>query len=116
MEQVEKIMRALGCTEAEALDVIATDKAIEQGADPFPLSAEQKAVEKKMKNAGTRTVYKFEKKERKADDEKIFLLSAIQSAINEVGAEHINLVNPQRELVFIYNGKKYKITLSAPRT
>lgn len=46
MTQIELLMKKLGCTKEEALDIIKTDKEINKGADPFPLTAEQKKVEK----------------------------------------------------------------------
>ena len=42
MTQIELLMKKLGCTKEEALDIIKTDKEINKGADPFPLTAEQK--------------------------------------------------------------------------
>lgn len=63
MTQIELLMKKLGCTKEEALDIIKTDKEINKGADPFPLTAEQKKVEKAARACGTRktpTVYKFQ--------------------------------------------------------
>lgn len=48
MTQIELLMKKLGCTKEEALDIIKTDKEINKGADPFPLTAEQKKVEKPL--------------------------------------------------------------------
>ena len=45
MNQKEKLMKTLGISEAEALDIIKTDEQIDKGADPFPLTAEQKKLE-----------------------------------------------------------------------
>ena len=39
MTQIELLMKKLGCTKEEALDIIKTDKEINKGADPFPLTA-----------------------------------------------------------------------------
>lgn len=46
MNQKEKLMKTLGISEAEALDIIATDAKIDKGADPFPLNDEQKKIRK----------------------------------------------------------------------
>ena len=42
------------------------------------------------------------------------LLAECVENVAEGGA--VDVTNPERELVFHYNGKKYKITLSAPRS
>ena len=54
--QKEKLMRVLGCTEAEAEDIIASDKAIDKGERVyFDLDPETEKQAKKMINV--RTVY-----------------------------------------------------------
>lgn len=118
MTTVEKIMSALGCTEQEALDVIECDKAIDKGADPFPLSADQKKAEKKMRQADRKpTVYKFEQRTRKADTQKQLLLEVLsQSLKDHTSATNLEIVNPEREFTFEFLGKKFKVVLSAPRS
>ena len=65
-QTISTLMQKLSCTRAEALDIIATDKAINSGADPFPLDRGQKnVVQKMLRTTGTRkpknhTVYNFE--------------------------------------------------------
>ena len=67
--QKEKLMRLLQCSEEEALDIIAQDKAIDQGKRvEFDLDPEKEKHAKKMANAGVRkapTVYNFEPKDKK---------------------------------------------------
>ena len=41
-------------------------------------------------------------------------MELLEKAVNAV-ADTIEVVNPEREMVFIVNGKKYKIVLSEPR-
>ena len=48
--QIEKLMKNLGISEEEALQVLADDKAIDKGEKLFELSEEQKKVAKKMTN------------------------------------------------------------------
>ena len=72
--QKEKLMRTLGCTEEEALDIIASDKAIDQGKRvEFDLDPEREKMAKKMANAGTKkpTVYKFDTKDKKRKENPI---------------------------------------------
>ena len=112
-------MRKLGWTEAEIADVIECDKKIDKGEKLFELSTDQKVVEKKMKNIGSKapTTYKFQKRERKADDDKAFLMFLIQDAIiKSPNVADFEMANKERECVFTYCGRKFKIVLSAPRS
>ena len=114
-KQIEKMMLLLHCTEEEARTVIEDDKKIDKGEKLFELSKEQKQVEKKMRSTGTKvpTVYKFDKKTRKADEDKKNLLTRLADCVRDCGLE---VLNPEREFVFTYNGRKFKVTLSAPRS
>ena len=122
MEQMEALIK-LGLSEAEARQVIEDDKRIDKGEDLFPLNAEQKSTEKKMRQADRKpTVYNFNKRERKSDNDKRFLMDSVLWMLttndgdgDAVNATEINVINPEREVEFIYNGRKFKITLSAPR-
>jgi hypothetical protein len=115
MAKVEQLMEILKCSKAEALDIIKSDEAIDKGANPFPLSADQEKASKKARTTAT-GVYTFEKKERKADTDKREIISAIVEKIETLADEKTSYINnPEREIEFYYNAKKYKITLSAPR-
>jgi len=125
MTKVEMLMRSLGCTEAEARQVIADDARIDKGEKLFELTEDQKQASKKARAAGRAPgVYKFSQRERKTDEDKRFLIDAlvwalttdIENAGDNVNAEQVEIVNPEREVTFRYKGKKYKIVLSAPRT
>ena len=62
--QKEKLMRVLGCTEEEALDIIETDKQIDQGKrTKYDLDPEKEKEAKAF--ARTRTVYNFDTSNRK---------------------------------------------------
>lgn len=114
MAKVEQLMEILKCSEAEALDIIKSDEAIDKGANPFPLSADQEKASKKARAVPRGVgIYKFEKKERKADTDKGKLLADLLDGIPY--AEDVEITNPEREFLFIYNGRKFKVTLSAPR-
>lgn len=114
MTQVEKIMSALQCSESEALEIIECDKAIDRGADPFPLSAEQKQTEKKMRQADRKpTVYKFDKRERKTDNTKAEIMRKLLDCFDEYNPQ---VINAEREFTFTYADRKFKIVLSAPRS
>ena len=111
-ERISHLMKALDISREEALNVIQADISIDKGADPFPLTKEQKEAEKKARGTGTRTVYNFQKKERKADNDKREILGLLLDRLDEYNPQ---IVNPEREFTFTYNDKKYKIVLSVPR-
>jgi hypothetical protein len=117
--QVAKMMSLLGCSEEEALQVIEDDKRIDKGEDLFPLSKEQKAVEKKMKNCDVKkpTVYKFDTRAKKVDEDKRFLVNILAEILDNVSDEAtVDILNPERELEFLFKGRKFKIVLSCPRS
>ena len=111
-EQIAHLMKTLDITEAEARQMIADDEAIDHGADPFPLSEEQEKASKKARGTGTRT-YTFTKRERKPDEDKRFLIQTFASLLAD---EETVVTNPERQIDFNFNGRHFRIVLSAPRT
>ncbi len=116
-KQVEAL-RNLGLTDTEIAEVLEADKRIDKGEKLFELSADQKKAEKKAKQADrTPTIYQFTPRERKEDDSKRFLMMLIhQGLLKSFDVNNIEMINPERELLFEYNDKKYKVVLSAPRS
>ena len=117
--QIENL-RKLGLTDAEIADVLKTDKEIDRGANPFPLSAEQEKASKDARQADRKpTVYKLDntngKRSKKANADKAFLIDLLAKSLPPY-AIGIEVVNAEREIVFRYNDTKYKIVLSAPRS
>ena len=115
--QIEQLMSALKINEAEARQLIADDLAIDRGEKLFELTDEQKKVEKKMRSTGTRIVKdaygKSHKTTKKVNNDKIYLIDTLCETLADCTPE---VINPEREIIFHYNGTKYKITLSAPRS
>lgn len=115
MNEQIRAMKVLGFTDEEIKDVLECDKRIDRGEKLFELSEDQKQTEKKMRQAERKTGnYQFTKRERKADNDKRFLMEVIRHSLPD--ATDVEVTNPEREITFCYNGKKYKITLSAPRS
>ena len=110
-DRILQLMTALKISREEAIQVIEDDKRIDKGEKLFELTAEQKAVEKKMRQAPRTAEAKPPKRERKTDNDKRYLLEKLMEAVGATEAQ-----NPEREFLFTYNGKKYKVVLSAPRT
>jgi len=114
--QVER-MRAQGYTEEEISDMLKCDKEIDRGADPFPLDPELEAGAKKARRADRTDTPKKANRERKPNEDKRILLEQL---VNAIGGSPIHtqckVTNPEREFLFTYNGTKYKVTLSCPRS
>lgn len=114
-------LRKIGCTEEEIADVLKCDKEIDRGANLFPLDPELEKGAKKARQADRTDTPK--PRERKPNDDRRFLIDAlvwamttdIEQAGDNVLATDVEIVNPEREFLFTYNGIKYKVVLSAPR-
>lgn len=114
--QVKSLMALLNCTEAEALDIIETDKRIDRGEKLFELTKEQEKAAKQARQAPRApTVYKFTQREKKAKPEKAQICSAMIQGVQNLGATDLQVVNDEREFLFTLNGTKYKVTLACPR-
>lgn len=116
-EQLRRIMENLQCSEAEAAEIMAYDKAVERGEKtPHDLTPAQNKVAQSYTRTGTRkpTVYKFEKKERKPNEPKRDLINLLAGTLAQ-NAKDVEITNPERQIDFTFNGTKYRIVLSAPR-
>lgn len=106
-------MKNLRCTEEEAQEVMEADKRIDKGEKLFELPDDLKAGAKKARQADRKpTVYKFDKRERKPNNVKKYLIELLAEAI----PSNVEIINDEREFSFIYQDVKYKITLSCPRS
>ena len=117
MDKQLEALKKLGLTEQEAKQVLEDDKRIDRGEKLFELTEEQKQAEKKAKGTGTRTVYNFQKRERKTDEIKQGLIELLAEVVKEQPmCNSLEIVNSEREFLFMWGGKKYKVVLSAPRS
>ena len=118
-QRIKDIMKALDCTEEEALEMLADDDAIDHGEKLFELTAEQqkvskaaRSVDRKPAEAGTAK----QKRERKADQTKRDLIAAIEAALVSVADEAaIEITNIERQIDFTVEGRRFRVVLSAPR-
>lgn len=115
-EQVNNLMRVLGLTEQEALQVLEDDKRIDRGEKLFELTEEQKANEKKARLTGERVATKPTKRERKADTQKQDIITVLSDAIVNTFGVYVGVSNCEREFSFELDGKRFKVVLSCPRT
>ena len=107
-------MRRMGCTEEEIADMLKCDKEIDRGANLFPLAKELEPGAKKARRADRTDTPKTTKKERKEDTDKQTLLNALRGAVDTL-CDDVEIVNPEREFLFTFGGRKFKVVLSAPR-
>jgi hypothetical protein len=120
--QKEKIMRILGVSDSEADDILASDKAIDQGKRvDFDLSPEQEKLAKKFANAGTRkapTVYKFDQRKRKENPTKAAIIAEIATFLtenSENACENVEITNKERQISFKIGSESYELTLVQKR-
>ena len=114
-KQIEA-MRKMGMSEEEIADVLESDKRIDRGEKLFELDPELEKGAKKARQADRKpTAYNFQKRERKADNDKAELVNALFTAILPM-CESYEVQNAEREFTFTYHGRKFKVVLSAPRS
>ena len=111
-------LKNLGLTDEEVAEVLADDDKIDHGAKLFELPDELKEGAKKARMAGNCKGYtKPEKKEKPIDESKRAIISMLAETVENItDTGTVEVINPEREIVFTANGKKYKIVLSCPRT
>ena len=121
MELVKHHMKALDIPEAEAIQLVMDDKAVDKGAKLFELSAEQKKVAKKYAGTGTkkRTVYKFDtakkKKENPIKQKIIIKIERFLNENSEIHAENVQVTNAERQIFFQIGSNDYELTLVQKR-
>ena len=113
-------MKNLDLTEEEALELIASDDEVDHmktSALDDDLTDAQRKASKKARSSGKTTVGKTKVvREKKIDDDKVFLVKSFQSLLENLdNTENVNVENDQKIITFTYNGRKFKIDLSAPR-
>lgn len=116
----EQMAAKLKISVAEATKLIEFDKKIDRGEKLFELSADQKEAVKAMTRADSKP-HGTHNRERKPDEDKRWLIQFLATALEDADCDldtnldNISITNPERELEFVYNGKKYRLTMSCPR-
>lgn len=117
-EWLENTMRALDCSEEDALEMWEDDEDIEAGeAKDFDLTPEQEKQSKKYRQT-TSKEKKTVKRERKPNEEKREIINNLYAAIYDWEPEFVSdvkTVNPERQIDFVVNGNHYSITLTCHR-
>ena len=118
----EAIMKALGVSEQEALEIIEFDKAVDRGErTEYDLDPEKEKEAKKManvKNHRTTGVYNLNKRERKANPTKASIIAEIAQFLaenSENACENVNITNKERQIAFRIGENDYELTLVQKR-
>lgn len=108
-------LRKIGLSETEIAEVLADDDRIDHNEKLFELPDELKLGAKKARQAERKVPTKPIQREKKVNNEKLFIIDLLKAAL----AEHIDgdfdISNPEREFSFTRNGMRYRITLAMPR-
>ena len=111
---IAKHMNLLDISREEAEQLVADDEAIDKGAKLFELTPEQEKASKQARQGPRKKNSKPTVRERKADEDKRYLIGTLQQAVGL--CQDVVVTNPERQIDFVYNGRKFRIVLSAPRS
>ena len=117
--RIDELVDHLGCSIAEAKQIIADDKKIDRGeAVDFGLSKEDE--KKALKYANVRehkkpAIYKFDKRERKADTTKEGVIEQIFNFLVENGYENCEILNKSKLISFKIADDTYEFNLIRKR-
>ena len=124
--QKKRIMEALGCSEAEAEQIMADDKEIDRGKPmPFDLSKDQEKVARSYAKTGTRKsppAYKLDntggKRSRKENPTKASIISELAKFLetdSENACVNVSITNKERQIAFTIGENSYELTLVQKR-
>lgn len=118
--QKEKLMRVLNVSAQEADEIIAYDKAVDQGKKTqYDLTAEQEKETRKYRQADRKpTAYKFTKRERKPNATKGGLIAELFTFLTEnsdFATENVEITNKERQIAFQIGEDKFELTLVQKR-
>lgn len=104
--KVDHLVETLDISIAEAIEMLEEDKAIDKDKKLVKLDADLEAGAKKARRAERKSG------DRKEDADKVVLMEKLMGAVAET--------NPTQtkpgEFLFEFNGRRFKVVLSAPRT
>lgn len=118
-ERVNELVDLLGCSMVEAQQIIEDDKKIDKGERlPFDLSKEDEKKALKLANVKEHkktAVYKFDKRERKADTTKEGVIEQIANFLQENGYENVEITNKSKLIAFKIGEDNYEFNLIRKR-
>ena len=113
-EKIAKLMKSLGISREEAIELMEEDKRIDRGEKLYELAPELQAGAKKARQADRKKTEV--KREKKPKPEKAEICSAMMDGLRELGVGEFEITNAEREFIFHKDGVKYKVTLACPRS
>lgn len=116
MEQLEQIMHSLNISAEEAAALMEFDRAIDRDkrtTDPN-LTPEQRKIVKAYSGTGSREGTSGGKRQHKPNDAKRTLVAVLAQAVDGL-AHDVTVTNPERQIVFEYEGERYEVTLTQKR-
>lgn len=113
-EKIKQLMKSLGCTEEEAIQIIKDDEDIDKGvAKDFDLTPEQEKASKKYRSTNQRKKSdKPTKRERKPNDYKRWIIEELaETIVLLTGDATISNVERQIDFENPTNGDTFSLTL-----
>ena len=118
-KRINELVDLLGCSIAEAKQIIADDKAIDKGERlPFDLSKEDEKKALKYANVKEHKkpmVLNLQKKERKADTTKEGVIQAVFDFLVENGYADVEITNKSKLIAFKIGEDNYEFNLIRKR-
>lgn len=118
-KRVEEIVDLLGCSIAEAEDILIADKKIDKNQEvDFGLSKEEEKKALKYANVKEHkkpAVYKFDQRERKADTTKEGVIQAVFDFLVANGYEEVEITNKSKLIAFKIGEDSYEFNLIRKR-
>lgn len=118
-KRIDELVDLLGCSMVEAQQIIEDDKKIDKGERvAFDLSKEDEKKALKLANVKEHkkpAVYKFEKRERKADTTKEGVIEQIANFLQENGYENVEITNKSKLIAFRIGEDNYEFNLIRKR-
>ena len=120
LDQIKRIAEGLKISTEEATQIYESDKAIDKGEkQDFDLSPEQVKIGQKYAHAGTRKtppVYKFDKRERKANPTKASLIKYLAECLAEFeGISNLKVEKKEKLITFSFNNENFDLDLIQKR-
>ena len=121
-EQIDHLVDTLGCSIAEAKQIIEDDRKIDKGESvDFGLSKEDEKKALKFANVREKTkrktpmVLNLQKRERKADTTKEGVIQAVFEFLVENGYENVEITNKSKLISFAIGEDNYEFNLIRKR-
>lgn len=118
-KRVEELVDLLGCSIFEAEKIIEDDKKVDKNQEvDFGLSKEEEKKALKYANVKEHkkpAVYKFDKRERKADTTKEGVIEQISQFLIENGYENVEITNKSKLIAFKIGEDNYEFNLIRKR-